>query len=197
MNVNEIVQKVHKLNNGILDSGLDSLGFGTEMELFSDELFVENYISNLLQASRPPNRISPFDCVLKDGSRIEIKHSNLVYDSVDSINPRAYFRWVGLRGTNNKKDNMVDYFILSGYISPLVANKFRQIKISYEEPFWFWVFPYKYALENLKKKGGVEFKISERKVKAWHWINSFFVGQGELKLINYFHEGKHNSLIQN
>ncbi len=183
MNIQALVQAVRDANQQTLQFGLDKFQFGSEYELLSIQSFMERYVVIIIDGFTKPRQTTHADCVC-EGKRIEIKHSNITFDTTDK-KPRAYLRWINLRGISNKKDGHIDYMILSGYISPRLKNKYSTISIDADDYLMFWGFPYSQLL-NRKRRTVIEYQISHREIHRHHWINEYFIGYGEYKLFEHF-----------
>lgn len=82
----------------------------------------ETLVSVLLGAERTDWK-SPYDCLLKNGIRLEVKFSNTLSDK----NKYSYFKWFHPFGHNGVKKGEYDYLILCGI---------------YKDEWFFWVIPH-------------------------------------------------------
>jgi hypothetical protein len=168
----------------------DALFGNTALDLFTFADFLEAYLARILGGSQT----GPYayaDVILHDkkSTAVEIKCSNIVYDTTDA-NPRAYFKWVNLRGRANAKDTHADFVVLVGYIG---ASQPEVLEIVMPEEhrwaLWFWIVPYHELVAKVSNSGGLEYKISERVGKGLYkpsWVTAHWIGWNEPSLLGYF-----------
>lgn len=141
-------------------------------DLFRDPVFMEWYITMILGGTQTKHHAHA-DCILPDGTRVEIKNSNII-SKTQAKGGRHYefehFLWSRLRGCRHSKDGCVDYIILVGY--------------SKDSGLMIWVVPY-----SVLPASEISYQISPRKNSNYNRINSFFVGN-EKGLARYFEDLK-------
>lgn len=164
------------------------------IDIFELAGFLERYLARLLGGNLTAHSAHT-DIILSDrySTRVEIKHSNVVFDITDK-NPRAYFSWHRLRGYNNKKDANIDFVVLTGYTG-YRDSSVHEIVMPEDKKgmLWIWVFSYEDMMEKIGKSGRIEYKISLRGNRGFAreaWVKDFFIGHDEEKLIEYFRQNK-------
>jgi len=167
MSKKNLIDQIEKLNKELSASGFN---------IFSYSHFIEDYFTRLLDGQGLPSS-DHADCLLQDGTRIEIKYSSLVvHHGYRLAHQYPYFKWAKIRGQNNSKDGYVDYILLIGYIDyEKHYDQLTQLQTilhkAQSHHWWFWYLPYAAVMQEVGRRNQIEKSLFGKS-----WIDSFFLG---------------------